>query len=184
MQDPGPAVLYLARPCQYQPRPLPPACDVSVWTSHRYSETVITAMNAAITEVAAEFDKVALVGYSGGGSVAALVAARRQDVAWMMTIAANLDHRAWTELHRVSPLTGSLNAADIAQAVENIPQMHLVGGHDKIAPLAIIQSFMDRMSDESRAQMKVEPGFDHYCCWEQRWPELMERVAGPRPAPG
>jgi pimeloyl-ACP methyl ester carboxylesterase len=173
MQDPVPAVLYLARPCQFQPQPLPSECDVSVWTSHRYSETVITAMNAAINEAAAGFEQVALVGYSGGGTVAALVAARRQDVAWMITVAANLDHRAWTELHGVSPLTGSLNAADFAHAVERIPQLHLVGGKDKTVPLAVIQSFLDQMSDGSRAQVKVEPEFDHDCCWEIAWPKII-----------
>jgi hypothetical protein len=44
--------------------------------------------------------------------VASLVAARRHDVVRLVTVAGNLDHLAWTTLHGVSPLTGSLNPAD------------------------------------------------------------------------
>lgn len=172
LKDPGPAVLYLARPCQYQPPPLPAACDVNLWTTHRYSETVIAAINSAINQAAEGFERVALVGHSGGGTVATLVAARRRDVAWLITIAANLDHRAWTEMHRVSPLTGSLNAADYAHAVEKIPQLHLVGGRDEIVTAEVIRSFVDRIADQSQVHVQVETEFDHDCCWEKHWPEL------------
>ena len=173
IQDPGPAVLYLARPCQFLPQPLPPACDASVWTSHRYSESVITAMNAAITAAAAGFEKVALVGYSGGGSVAALIAARRSDVSFMITVAANLDHALWTNLHHVSPLTGSLNAADYAGAVQDIPQLHYLGGRDDIVPAQAVESYLARMSNRSKSDIRVEPDFGHECCWIEAWPRLL-----------
>ncbi len=176
LKDPGPAVLYLARPCQFQTHPLPDKCQVSAWTSHRYSEEIIAAMNSAISAAAVGFEQVALVGYSGGGTVAALITARRQDVAWVITIAANLDHRAWTDLHGVSPLTGSLNAADYARAVQHIPQLHLVGGRDRTITPEILQSFVDRMSDKSMTKIAIETEMDHACCWETHWPELMKSL--------
>lgn len=176
IQDPGPAVLYLARPCQFQPQPIPPECDVRLWTSHRYSAPVITAMNAAVTEAAAGFEKVALVGYSGGGTVAALIAARRSDVAFMVTAAANLDHALWTELHQVIALTGSLNAADIAADVQDIPQVHYVGGRDDIVPSRVVESFAARMTDRSQTRIRIEPAFDHECCWAEAWPRLVREA--------
>lgn len=173
LHDPRPAVLYLARPCQFQPAPLPATCNVSVWTSHRYSEAVIAAMNAAITEAAAGFDKVALVGYSGGGSVATLIAARRSDVAFLITVAANLDHARWTELHHVAPLSGSLNAADVARDVQRIPQVHYLGGKDDVVTGRVVESFAARMTDRSQTRIRSEPSFDHECCWADAWPRLL-----------
>ncbi|NIQ12880.1 MAG: alpha/beta hydrolase, partial [Candidatus Dadabacteria bacterium] len=78
------------------------------------------------------------VGYSGGGTVAALIATRRNDVSSLTTIAANLDHAEWTRLHHISPLTGSLNAVNFIDKIENIDQLHFVGGKDKIVPKEII----------------------------------------------
>jgi len=173
MQDPGPAVLYLARPCQFQPQPPPSACNAGVWTSHRYSESVISAMNAAINEAAAGFDKVALIGYSGGGTVAALVAARRSDVTYLITVAANLDHGLWTDLHNVTALTGSLNAADFARDLQGIPQVHYVGGRDDITPARVVESFAARMTDSSQTTIRTEATFDHEFCWVDAWPRLL-----------
>ena len=176
LQDPGANVLYLARPCQFQPRPLPPSCRPAVWTTARYSEAIIAAMDEAINQAAKGFQRVALVGYSGGGTVVALIAARRRDVAWMMTIAANLDHGHWTELHHVTELTGSLNATDIASAVQDIPQVHFIGGRDKIVPAPVVESFLARMTDRSHTALRVEAAFDHECCWVDAWPRLLREA--------
>lgn len=176
LQDPGANVMYLARPCQFQTRPLPPNCTPALWTTARYSEAVVAAMNSAIHQAAQGFDRVALVGYSGGGTVAALIAARRSDVAWLVTVAANLDHVRWTARHGVTPLAGSLNAADVARAVQHLPQVHFVGGRDDIVPVEIVNSFMAPMDETSRVSVRIEPGFDHECCWVEAWPRLLEEA--------
>ncbi|GAB2181920.1 hypothetical protein DLREEDagrD3_21430 [Denitratisoma sp. agr-D3] len=46
--------------------------------------------------------RLTLVGYSGGA--AALLAARCSDVVRLVTIAGNLDHRAWTRYHHITTL--------------------------------------------------------------------------------
>jgi len=176
LKDPDANVLYLARPCQFQPRPLPETCRPALWTSERYGEAVIAAMNEAINQVAKDFERVALVGYSGGGSVAALIAARRDDVAWMITIGANLDHARWTDLHHVTALTGSLNAADFAGAVQRIPQVHYLGGRDDIVPTPVVESYMAGMTDHSQASIRIEAEFDHECCWVEAWPRLLHEA--------
>ena len=48
-----------------------------------------------------------------------------------VTIAAPLDHAAWTAQHNVQPLVGSLNPAD-SQELRKIPQVHFLGGKDTI----------------------------------------------------
>ena len=110
LKDPGPAV-YLGRPCYHQldDRPL---CTPWHWTAGRYSGTVVDSMATAIkkltgTEPAST--RIGLVGYSGGGALAMLIAQRLPQVDHVITIAGNLDPSAWTSLHGYSPLTGSEN---------------------------------------------------------------------------
>lgn len=182
VRDAGPNVIYLARPCQFQPRPLPASCTPDLWTTARYSEAVIAAMNGAVDRVAAGFDRVVLAGYSGGGTVATLVAARRTDVALLITVAANLDHARWTALHGVSPLAGSLDAAAVARSVQHIPQVHLVGDDDEVVPEEIARAFAARMTDTTRTAIRVVPGFDHECCWAEAWPRLLREIRTPSAA--
>ncbi len=60
-----------------------------------------------------------------------LLAAQRRDVDAVITVAANLDHRAWTAHHGDTPLHCSLNAADFARRLQSVPQVHYAGEKDK-----------------------------------------------------
>jgi hypothetical protein len=175
--DSSPAVLYIARPCQYQKEGSSPECATKYWSSHRYSEEVVTSVNFAIDWGVRQTGAttIFLVGYSGGGTVAVLVAARRHDVAGLATIAANLDHRFWTEIHNVSPLVDSLNAADFTNSVENIPQVHFAGAKDKIVPPIIAESYRAKFTDVTMVEIRTVNDFDHLCCWEDVWPDVLCR---------
>lgn len=166
-------VVYLARPCQYIESS---GCITSLWTSARFSPQVVSAMNRAITQLKAQSrsSELVLVGYSGGGNIAALIAARRNDVARLVTVAGNLDHRRWTRLMKVSPLTQSLDAADYWQQLVSVPQLHLVGDKDQSVPPAIARAYQAKFPQDHQPQVRVIPGFDHHCCWLERWPQLME----------
>jgi pimeloyl-ACP methyl ester carboxylesterase len=170
-KDPHPSVIYIARPCQYLPNVALKTCDPKYWSTHRYSEDVIAAIDGVIDLAASGYKRIALVGYSGGGTVAALIAARRQNVAWLVTIAANLDHKSWTTLHQVTPLSGSLNAADYAASIQNLPQLHLTGGEDKIVPIDVTKAFLRKMTNHSHVMVKTIPTYDHECCWVRDWPK-------------
>lgn len=172
-RDPHPAVLYIARPCQYLSRKQLKKCSPKYWSTHRYAEEVVAAIDQTISRSAPDYQEIALVGYSGGGTIAALIAARRRDVKWLITIAANLDHRVWTDLHKVSPLTGSLNASDYAPAIQDIPQWHLIGDRDSIVPATITRTFLNKMSKTSNVKLITVPEFDHQCCWVRDWPGLL-----------
>jgi pimeloyl-ACP methyl ester carboxylesterase len=143
---------------------------------------VVAATSGALDALRGHFaaKELVLVGYSGGGAVAALAAAQRQDVARLITLAGNLDHPLWTREHRLTPLSGSLNPADLAPALAGIPQWHFSGGRDRVIPPAIAASFAARSPANPRLHLKLEPEFDHHCCWTTAWPRLwQETEAGP-----
>ena len=175
LNDPAANVLYIARPCQYLRRSPYKGCDVRFWTMSRFAEDVVAATNLAISrfEARSGATRLRLFGYSGGGAIAALVAARRDDVDLLVTVAGNLDHRAWTDYHRVSPLSGSLNPVDFGKRLRDIPQVNLIGSDDKIMPEEISRSYMRALGPNSAAKFITIPGYDHQCCWGEKWGKLL-----------
>lgn len=167
---------YLARPCQYLDAGAQDVCSQEFWTGGRFSEPVIRASNEAVELIKRHFgsETVTLVGYSGGGAVAILVAARRDDVVKVVTVAGNLDHARWTGLHGLAPLASSLNPADAWQRVQDIPQLHYVGSADAVMPASIAEAYRQRFSDDRLVTIEVISGFDHQCCWSRDWASLGE----------
>lgn len=102
--DPHPAV-YLNRPCYGQVQ-MPINCSVSLWTDGRYSSEVVAAMLAGLRELRQKYPgkRLVLLGHSGGGTLAMLLAQRMEEVVAVVTVAANLDHRAWTSARGFFPL--------------------------------------------------------------------------------
>lgn len=173
LQQPEGNAAYLGRPCQYVDAQ-PGACPQRYWTEARFAPEVLAASNQAIDALKARFaaQQLILVGYSGGGAIAALLAARRDDVERLITVAGNLDHRAWTRHHRVTPLTGSLNPADAPTKLQGLRQTHFAGGADRTMPAALVTAFAARFPAAQRPVVNVLPDFDHQCCWEREWPAL------------
>lgn len=173
--DPAANVAYLARPCQYLPSNEERTCSPLFWTLSRYADFVVASLNAGIDSLKREAgaDRVRLVGVAGGGTLAVLVAAKRDDVVGIVTVGANLDHALWTARLGVGPLIDSLNPIHIADLVERIPQVHFVGAEDDTASRAEVDSYLARMADPSRARVVVVPGYDQACCWTDDWPGLL-----------
>ena len=172
-RDPGPRLL-LHRPC-YGRHPPDPACHPGLWTDRRYGEAVVQAMDRALDRLVAEreIDGLVLVGYSGGGLLARLLAERREDVRALVTVAANLDHAAWTRHHGYLPLSGSLRLADAPPLDAGILQWHLVGAQDSVVPPALVRQ---AARHDPHARVEVVDGFDHRCCWAEAWPGVLERL--------
>ncbi|MBU1230298.1 MAG: hypothetical protein KKA55_08320 [Proteobacteria bacterium] len=172
-------VLYLARPCQYTEGADRRGCTVDDWTSARFSERALAALDDAVTQAMARTraDAVALHGYSGGGGMAALLAARRGDVVFLATVAGNLDHKVWTAHHKDSPLTGSLNPVDTAAATRNIPQLHVIGGQDNVVIQTVLDSWCARLPGALVQRVSI-PDAAHGGPWETRWADLLKRHRG------
>ncbi len=175
--DPHTPVLYLARPCQYTMANTWRRCDVTYWSSHRFAPEVIAATGRALDVAKRETGAAGLVliGYSGGGVVAALLAAQRQDVRAFGTVASPLDLDAWVRHHRVTPLDGSLNPIRYAERLQSVPQRHFVGSDDDIVPGHVVRSFAGRMQRGLESVVPVH-GADHDCCWEDAWPTLRDQI--------
>lgn len=182
LADPAPAVLYLARPCQLTTRATKGVCGLPYWSTHRFSEEVVSAMDRALSRYKIETGagRIVIAGYSGGGAVAALIGARRDDVALLITVAGTLDHGAWTSHHQVSPLTGSLNPVDEAARLASVPQIHFVGAEDDIVPPLVADAYMRALPKHGNARVVRIPDFDHNCCWDRDWPGLLTRAEAGR----
>ena len=171
ISDVSPATAYLSRPCQYLSETERRHCDANLWMQARFSGEAVTATNQAIDQIKSSTgaSAVNLVGYSGGGAMAALVAARRNDVSCLVTLAAPLDTDAWTDSLQVSRLALSGNPADVAEKLRNVRQTHFRGLHDKLVPAATVNRFLERVPG---ATVIDKPDFDHQCCWSEQWREL------------
>lgn len=161
-------VTWIARPCQYVTSS---TCQPAYWTSARFAPEVVVSMNAAIDNAKryAGAERVHLVGYSGGGGIAVLVAARRTDIGSLRTIAGNLDHSAFTRHHGVSPMTASLNPADAAFRLAHLPQRHWIGEDDDVIVPAVAAGFLSRMRDTHCASIENISGARHGSGWESPW---------------
>lgn len=168
---------YLARPCQYVDAERT-GCASRWWQDERFAPEVVIATDRAVDALKSRAGarRLTLVGYSGGGAVAALVAARRTDVERLVTVAGNLDHGAWTRHHHLPPLAGSLDAAGVRDALRRIAQRHFAGERDTVVPPALAAGFAAGFPPDTRPVVRVVPGFDHRCCWAEEWPRLWSEV--------
>jgi dienelactone hydrolase len=178
VRDEAPRVVYIARPCQYTRDRDRRGCHPRYWATHRFAEEVIDATNQVVDHYKAAFAvrEIELVGFSGGGAVAALIAARRSDVVGLTTLGAPLDHATWTRIHGVTPMTNSLNPADQARDLQDVPQVHLVGADDSTVPAEVVRAYQARMSDPSMTRIIVLENHDHTCCWVENWRSLRTRT--------
>jgi pimeloyl-ACP methyl ester carboxylesterase len=171
-QDPSPAIL-LGRPC-YLGLSLSTACHSKYWTSHRYSQKVVSGMIKALNSwlQSRHYKKVVLMGYSGGGVLAMLMAPDIKSIDSVVTVAANLDVVAWSQMHGYSPLSGSLNPADFSLPVE-IKQFHLSGGRDDVVPESIVKKIAKK---NSQAKFMLFEQYTHQCCWDDNWSRILTTI--------
>lgn len=177
-ETPG-SVLYLGRPCYFalQQRPL---CSPDLWTSRRYAPVVVASLVAAASRYATahRFGRILLIGYSGGGTLAALMARDVPEAVGLVTIAGNLDPAAWARLHGYLPLTGSLDPAS-GHPGRDLPQWHLVGGRDTNVPFSVVERYF---AQNPSARILHYPRFDHVCCWTRVWPQVIGGIVGELPS--
>ncbi len=183
IQDPrsDTVIAYLTRPCQFtQQKPTPDTCDAKYWSSHRFSEQVIANMNQAVDHILSTLPSnttLELIGYSGGASVALLLAARRKDVIRIRTVAGDLNHDKMSTYHHTTPLLYSLNPIHFISNLKNIPQIHYIGTQDNIAPGYIAEDFMNKIKqNQNKNQPKPElirVQATHQTGWEAQWAKLL-----------
>jgi predicted alpha/beta hydrolase family esterase len=170
-QTPAPTA-YVTRPCYNDLGG--PRCTPERWTMERYSDEIVSSMTEAVRTAAqnAQARNVVLVGYSGGGVLAVLIAERLDNVAAVITVSANLDTDSWTKHHGYLPLTGSLNPTS-STAEHRWPETHLYGARDANVPAATTEAYFKRFPGAKRQIVAMN---DHVCCWVEQWPGLWEQL--------
>lgn len=173
--DPHSHVVYVSRPCQYTPHDLDPKCSAKYWSSHRYAPEVIQATNDVLDQIKEKVKNTnfVLIGFSGGASVAALVASERQDVLGLITVAGDLNHDALNQYHQTSPLEGSLNPTKIAPQLKNLPQHHWNGSSDRIVPTWVAEDFAKKVNNPACVEVHTLKGASHHKGWEKHWNEII-----------
>lgn len=164
-QDDSSCKIYLARPCQYISSSL---CKKRYWTSARFHSKIIQSYQIALNKIKKKYKNTTfkLIGFSGGGAVALLTAAKRNDINQIVTIAGNLNHDIWTQIHNNTPLTDSLNPIDYINNVKNIDQVHLIGTYDKIIPKEVALSYAEIFPYNHKIKL-IDIDSNHTCCWNK-----------------
>jgi hypothetical protein len=170
-------VVYLARPCQYVSLSDEKLCGVPYWTQKRFSKEVIVAVNEAITKLASKAgsNRIHLVGYSGGGAVAALAASRRKDIASLRTVAGYMDHISLNRETGVSPLKGSLDPISVAPYLKSIPQFHYTGNQDERIPGWVAQKFSKAVGNNACTSI-LKVNASHGNGWEKIWGRVWSKI--------
>lgn len=171
-KDPFVNVVYLARPCQYVSSR---ECRPYYWTNGRFDPKVIASVTEAVRKLKEQYQapSVELVGYSGGAAVALLVAVKEPSVSKVMTVAGVLDHKAWTDFHKDTPLKGSMNPANYKKKLKNIKQVHYSGGADKTVPSSLTENFVYSLGNDSKAEIIIVPNASHNKGWVNNWARLV-----------
>lgn len=177
--DPTPSI-YLARPC-YEGLAAAPACTPALWTAARYGEAVVASLAAALENLRTQhrIERYTLLGYSGGGVLAMLLAERVAAVDRVVTVASNLDLEAWAAQHGYTPLNASLNPARRPPLPRRITQIHYAGGLDRVVPPALIAA---ALQGQTGARLVVIDEATHGRGWITVWPLLLAtHIAGAVP---
>ena len=162
------SILYFARPCQYI---MDQRCTPLDWTSDRFGPKVIQTYHKALDFIKAKWhiQTFTLHGYSGGATVALLIAAQRKDIHSVVTFAPLLDPLSWTTYHRYTPLNGSLSPLKNADRLNQTPQDHFFGLKDTEVPYKISSSYFSVIPQSSINRVHKLPNFTHYSDWPGFW---------------
>lgn len=174
--DPNENILYIARPCQYIDLNLETHCNAKYWSKSRFSEEVISSIEQVINHYRSNCNqKVNIIGYSGGGNIAAIIAARNKYVISLRTIAGNLDHVTLHHYHNVTQLNDSLNAIDFTKNLKYCPQLHLIGVNDIIVPEIIVGKFAKKINNPACISIIKLAHVDHYRGWSKIWSNIIKQ---------
>lgn len=147
-------VVYMARPCQYTKTE---NCEVSDWTTGRFSQSVIDSMSSAVKQVAKD-RQIVLIGYSGGAMVSGLIIQQNPQLPILhwITIAGVLNHKDWTDYFGDTPLNQSLNM----ERLPKVNQTHYIAEQDEVVPKELSKKW-------TNGNVKVISGSHH-----NKFPEL------------
>lgn len=159
--------VYLSRPC-YWIKNTP--CSNQWWTNKRYSKQIVEHMLKVLFDISKAYKSIVLVGYSGGGALAALISKSLNKPTTLITLSGNMNHKKWTLHHGYSPLSGSLNPIDYLLP-DNVKQFHFAGDKDTNVLPQWIKEYSNNQINGHYYLMK---NTDHKCCWIKNWEKIIQ----------
>lgn len=168
--------LYLGRPC-YFGLGSSDVCDANVWTFSRYSEEVVGAMLEATEEwlsTIPHIESVTLVGHSGGGVLALLIAERITvvDQVSVVALATPVSTERWTDLHGFLKLDGSLDPMVAGKWQAGVERLFVFGEHDQNVPPRL---FVPLAENIPGSRVFVVKGEGHRCCSPDIWAKKQKK---------
>ena len=159
--DSAPA-LYLGRPCYFDTAD--DQCQPARWTLERYSADTVASLRAAAAAFVPPQDRIILIGHSGGGTLALLLAAQLPQTCAVITLAGNLDVGAWLKANDFTPLPNSLDPATQPPLLPSIAQWHFAGADDRV----ILPQWIQAVSaHQPNARYVRLPDTDHIRPWQR-----------------
>ena len=178
LEGPRPAIL-LGRPCYFGTASTG-RCMATWWTHRRFAPEVVDSMAAALERAMADRGwsgrPINLVGFSGGGTLAVLMAPRVERLCAVITVASPLDLAEWTRSRGYSTMQGSIDPALSTPLPERIEQLHLRGALDRVVAADNGARFRHR---NPGAEFRVIPGIGHDIGWVSAWAEILRARSGP-----
>ncbi|MBT2787207.1 MULTISPECIES: alpha/beta hydrolase [unclassified Halomonas] len=162
LDSPGPA-LYLGRPCYFGLGPKR-HCHPTLWTFSRYSDRVIMAMVEAAEQWLATYHEesmVTLVGHSGGGVLALLMAERLPQVNRVIAMATPVSLSTWAQQHDYFPLFDSLDPMTLQNWRSDVERHFLFGSDDRVVPPG---RFAPLARTIPGSKVEIVRGQGHRCC--------------------
>lgn len=174
MQDPAPKVLYLARLGQYNSAYAQPGYQ-TYWSDRRLAPEMVELASQAIDQAKdiCNAQQIHLLGFSGGGGLACLLAAQRDDVLSLTTVAGLLSIKWWVANLKLRPMPQSLDPEDYVGFLIDLPQTHFYGFADKIIPPGMSAYWQSLASFDMIQRFGVHAG--HNQGWTEAWPELLQK---------
>lgn len=190
-RDKAKNLIYITRPCQFAPEtnqwddpPEDEACDLKYLGTHRFAPQVIESYHAALDNIKQRWgiQGFHIYGHSGGGVIGALLAAERRDILSLTTVSSMLDHTAYTTYrlqtgdswNKHKPMAGSLNAADVAYRLPNLPQYHYIGGADAAMPPSALFGYLTKLGMTNCVQYKMIQENGYTAGWVDKWPDILK----------
>ena len=177
-------VVYLSRPCQFVTHKA--LCSPELWASERYGDLVLRLMDEAISQIISSPSvshgsqktqpnrvSIYLIGHSGGGTMAALLAGGRADAVCLITLASPLDLAAWTRRQNLSPLAGSIDPARTPEKLAKTQSHHFLGGNDRLVDRPALGVFADRQPGRT---VDLMTGVSHSVGWERNWKAIRDKT--------
>tara|TARA_R110001592_G_scaffold49482_4_gene154282 strand:+ start:2464 stop:3285 length:822 start_codon:yes stop_codon:yes gene_type:complete len=163
--------LYLGRPCYFELNDQ--QCSPYWYTHGRYSEPVVNSLVQILREHLAE-QKLVLVGHSGGGTLAVLMAEKLENVEAVLTIAGNLQVNTWSEYHHYSKLQGSMDPMLRKELPQHIRQVHFYSPFDKVIQASWIKAYSEKQLNSRLIELPV---YGHDYAWKEFYPVIKKVLA-------